>query len=59
MGRARAQRNQMIAAEVREELFRERNVFEQQGAQEIIAWKHMMAQFEGPKHAEIKRETPE
>lgn len=49
----------MIAAEVREDVFRDRNVFEQHGAQEIVALKHMMAQVENQKHAEINCEKSE
>lgn len=51
--------NKMIAAEVREEMFRERNVFEQHGAQEMVTLKHMMTQFEKLKHAGIKCEASE
>lgn len=59
MGRAHAQHIQMIAAEVREEMFRDRNVFEQYGAQDIVALKHMMTQFENQEHVEINREASE
>lgn len=38
--------NQMIAAEDREDMFWGRHVFEQHGAQEIVALKHMMTQRE-------------
>lgn len=54
----RAQQNQVIAPEVRGEMLLERNAFEQHGAQDIIALKHMMAQFENQTHAVIKREAP-
>lgn len=57
MQRAQAQHNQVIAAEVREEMFRERNVLEQHGAQDIVALKQMMTWFEKQKHIEVKREA--
>lgn len=45
MGRTQAQHNQMVAAEVREDMFR---------AQEIIALKHMMTQFESEASEEVQ-----
>lgn len=59
MGRAQPQHNQIIADGVIEDLFPDRNFFEQHNAQESVALTQMMTQFENQKHVEVRREASE